>query len=61
MDCFQRKRPGLQMCDMLRLRAAGYFKNNEVSVTTSRVAARPAQLGELLWHRLLLSEEATGG
>lgn len=61
MDCFQRKRSGLQTCEMLRLHAAGYFKNKEVSATVSRAAARPAQLGEPLLHRSLHSHEATGG
>lgn len=53
-DCFQRKRSGLQMREMPRLRAAGYFKNKEASVTISRAAARPPRLGEPLSRRPLL-------
>lgn len=52
MDCFERKRSDLQMCENLRLYAAGYFESKEVSVTVSRVAARPAQLGLLLLNPL---------
>lgn len=61
MDCFQRKRSGLRMCEMLRLHAAGYFKNKEVSVTVSRAAARPAQLRQPLLRRPRRSQEDTGG
>lgn len=41
MDYSQRKQYVLQMCEMLRIHAAGYFKNKEVSITVSGQQRNP--------------------